>query len=363
MEYAAQHLYFKHNGTVKGPVSARILHKMFKNNEIEGNAQFSFDGESWYNISKLFTAKLKKFADKVSNVGTGKQPDKKPDKSSFKIKNKAKIQGLSKVMEKAKKAARRLQLTFSIVTAMSFSLGSIAIGAGIISVLRIYSPSMSPLLHIAVGLVPTVLLAAAFAHQFGNFYVYRLSGITLKERHSLALHLPWNRTPKEWPKCFRRWVYCGDWLIEDFSGDLLPYVRTFITGDAPTTIEEELDLWESFMAHTRKTLDFEVGHSVREMAAVESLPKWVREVTPGMNLPELERTLGKAGHDWAVSLLKRAASRKRVFANVDIRGDLHEALFEFHYCRLPEGREGLMVILRPHMKDLPFLEDSISDAA
>lgn len=274
------------------------------------------------------------------------------------------INGLFIIMERARVGAERTIRFFPIATAVIFCLSSLCIAFLIIAFGHLLLHDCPPLFLGLTALLPSVLLAGAIAHLAGNYLLRRFCGLDNLERRSLALHLPWNRTPSEWPAYFRRWIYCGDWLVENFSGDLLPYVRAFVTGDVPKNIEEELALWSSFMQSSRRSQEIEVGHSVRELACVDALPSWTREITPGMNLPDLEKALGNTGHEWAVSLLKRAATRKRIFGLVDITGDLHEAIFEFHYSRLSNDREGLMVVIRPHLpRNVRFMEDSFSDVA
>lgn len=219
---------------------------------------------------------------------------------------------------------------------------------------------------VLAALLPCVLVGSAISHLAGNFFLRLLTGINDKERRCLALHLPWRSTPTEWPRYLRKWIYTGDWLVENFGGDLLPYVRAFITGSTPCDLEEELDLWAELMSGTPFGMGghgLEVGHSVREMACVQRLPSWARDVMPGMTLHDLELQLGKAGREWAVSLIRRASRRKNIFCHVDLGGDLHEVSFEFHHCEMGGGREGLMVIIRPRLDDksLSFLDDSRSD--
>lgn len=274
------------------------------------------------------------------------------------------INGLFVVMERARRGAERAQRIFPSVTFGIFCATSLLMALLILLCGSVLLTAFSPVLLAAVAVLPSVLIAGAAAHLAGNILLRRCSGLNGLERRSLALHLPWNRTPAEWPTYYRRWIYCGDWLVENFSGDLLPYVRAFVTGEVPQNIEEELALWNGLMQCSRNRCDMEVGHSVRELACVDALPSWTREITPGMNLPELQKVLGKVGRDWAVSLLKRAATRKRVFSAVNLNGSLNEVKFEFHYSQLDNGREGLMVILRPHYpRGMKLSEDAISDVA
>lgn len=282
------------------------------------------------------------------------------------IRSGAEVSEIKQILKRTRRAAKSLNWRFGVLLAGCF-VGSCIIFSMLFTLISSYFfTQIMPLYHAILVLLPSALLSAALTHLSGNWFIYWLSGLTTTSRHCLALHLPWSRAPKEWPKFFRRWIYCGDWLIENFSGDLMPYVRAFVTGEKPRSINEELMIWNELMQRTnqRQNIEWEIGHSVRELAPVDNLPAWVREITPGMNLYEMERALGNVGHSWAVNLLKRAATRKKTFGSIDYDGDLHEAMFEFHYCQLSNNRDGLLVVIRPHHHhDLSSFGDSGVDAA
>ncbi len=272
------------------------------------------------------------------------------------------LSGLSLIMDKARAAVSPIKKAMPFVFSVSFLIVASACSVLIIIGAGMFFPETGTLTAFFFSLLPAILFGLGAGHIFGNYFIYAMAGLNDQERRSLALHLPWNKNPKNWPKYFRRWLYCGDWLVDNFSGDFLPYVRAFVTGDAPQTIEEELELWSEFLQNSRHNFKIEVGHSIRELACVDSLPVWTKDITPGMDLPALEKALGTAGHKWAVNLLKRAASRKRIFCNVNFSGDLSEIKFEFHYCLFESGREGIMVIIRPSVHSAGSMEETFSDA-
>ena len=337
------HLYLKIDSDVRGPMSANVLQRMFKNNELDSSAQFSFDGNKWASITKLFSARGKEVK---NNSNRGK-------KKNTKIIN-TNIAELPELLNKTQKASLILDKTFAPVAYMVFALSSLLLSSFGITLVQKFLPAYSALIQIGVTIVPSMLISAVFTHAFGNFFIARTTKLTKNQRYSLAVHMPWNRAPEEWSSYLKNWLYCNDWLVENDSADLLPYIRVFATGKAPETIDEEVDLWQSIMQDSKKGFDCIIGHSVRELACLEKLPAWTGEITPGMNLDELEQSLGNAGKKWAVSLLKRAASRKEEFAGIDLSGDLSEAIFEFHSSKLENGRKFLMVIIRAstrHKKD------------
>ncbi len=337
-----QHLYLRIGSDVRGPMSASVLHKMFKEKKIDNSAMFSFDGSKWASITKLFSSKAAKEAIKDS-IGGGKK------NNGLKIINpNNNISEIPQLVSKTERASKILQKTFAPSIYLVFAMGSVAMSTLLSASLRMLFPEFSSVLHIALAIIPSMLFAAVVAHGFGNLYIRKVTGLSIKERYSLAIHMPWENAPEGWSLSLKKWLYCGDWLVENDSGDMMPYVRAFVTGKAPVTIDEEVDLWQNIMQGSKKRFEGSIGHSVRELACLERLPAWTTEITPGMNLHELEKSLGTAGHKWAVSLLKRAASRRGDLKDVDLDGDLSEAIFEFYSSKLGNGRECLMVIISSH---------------
>ncbi len=338
-----QHLYLKIGSNVRGPVSANVLHNMFKNNEIDGSAMFSVDGNKWASITRLFSSKAAKNVQEYSN-DTGEQGE-----DPFKVNSSSSIGTcIPELLKRVNRASIILNRSFSLMTYLIFAGGSIAFSMGICLGLRFIIPSFSPLLHIAMAVVPAILMAGVAAHSFGNFYIKMLTRLSIKEKYSLAIHVPWENAPEEWCLPLTKWLYLNDWLIDSNAGDMLPYVRAFVTGVTPNTVEEEVDLWKNILQGSKKSFDPSVGRSVRELACLQRLPAWTTEITPGMNLHELEKSLGNAGRKWAMSLLKRAAARRKDLQEAAQSGDLDQVIFEFFCSRLAGGRECLLVIISTH---------------
>lgn len=335
-----QHLYFKVDSNVRGPVSANVLYKMFKNNEIDSSAKFSFDGSKWASITKLFTSKAAK--NSLKNSGNnGKKKDE-----GLKVVNASDLMSeIPELLKKADKAAETLNKTFELATYLIFALASVGMSMIISIGLRFVIPQFSALLHIAIAVVPAILAAGAIAHSFGNFYIKTLTKLSQKEKFSLAIHVPWERASAQWPSVLKKWLYCNDWLVENDSANMMPYVRAFVTGKAPVNVNEEVDLWRKVLQGNRKSFNASVGHSVRELACLERLPAWTTEITPGMNLPELEKSLGGAGRKWAISLLKRAATKRNDLNEIVLNGTFDDVIFEFFCTKLEDGRECLLVII------------------
>ncbi len=338
-----QHLYLKIGSNVRGPVSANVLHRMFKDKEIDSSAMFSFDGNKWASITKLFSSKAAKKAHESSN-DTGEQGD-----DPLKVNTSSNVGTcIPELLKRVNRASVILNKSFSFMTYLVFAACSIVFSMGICLALRFMLPAFSPLLHIAIGVVPAILMAGVAAHFFGNFYIKTLTKLSLNEKYSLAIHVPWENAPEEWGQPLAKWLYLNDWLIDSNTGDMLPYVRAFVTGVTPNTVDDEVDLWKNILQGSKKSFDPSVGRSVRELACLQRLPAWTAEITPGMNLHELEKSLGSAGRKWALSLLKRAAARRKDLQEAAQSGDLDQVIFEFFCSKLADGRECLLVIISNH---------------
>ena len=335
-----QHLYVKIDSNVRGPVSANVLHKMFKNNEIDSTAMFSFDGSKWASITKLFSSKAAK-----SSLKSSGNNGKKNDEGLKAVNTSGLMSEVPALLKKTDKAAETLSKTFEFVTYLVFALASIGMSMMISIGVRFAIPQFSALFHIAIAVVPAILIAGVIAHSFGNFYIKVLTKLSQKEKFSLALHVPWESSSAQWPVVLKKWLYCNDWLVDNDSLDIMPYVRAFVTGSAPASVDEEVDLWRKILQGNRKGFNASVGHSVRELACLERLPVWTSEITPGMNLFELEKSLGSAGRKWAIGLLKRAATKRTDLKEIALNGTFDDVIFEFFCSRLEDGRECLLVVI------------------
>lgn len=373
----ATEVYMRERDQVRGPLELRIVRLMLESGQLPPQLEFSFDRQRWLGAREL-AARLRAAGAATpapAPIPTPAGMDPEPGSSVSEeiaallpkiIRSGADTKTITRILKRARRAAWRLKWLFPPLVVGSF----LSVGAGLgwlgAAGARLVLPDVAPAMAWGMAALPAALLAATFTHGFGNLAIRALSGLGRQSRQCLALHLPWNRAPREWPKFFRRWIYCGDWMIESSASALTPYIRAFVTGPELRGIDDELAIWNELMqgaARGRQMESWETGHSVRELAKVDALPAWARDVTPGMGLGDMERSLGAAGHAWAVNLLKRAAMRKRSFGRIDFAGDLHEALFEFHYCRLSQGREGLLVVIRPHREgDSLFIADSVSDS-
>ncbi len=357
------HLYVKTDRGVRGPLSVRTLRQMVEAGLINAGSEVSLDGSKWIaarSLKGLLEASRRALpATPQKEMSMRKGAARRNESIS------ATIPELRRILSQVQRAVKVMPYAFTLSIWASFALTAVGSAVGLFMLGQMLAPAAAAALIVIAVLIPALLVAAAVAHGAGNFALRLMTGLSAPERRCLALHLPWSRTPGYWPRYLRKWIYCGDWLVDRFSHDLLPYVRAFVTGDAPATIEEELETWVELMNSTRASCahEIEVGKSVRELACVEKLPAWTEDVEPGTSLPDLEEKLGDIGHDWAVNLLKRAATRMQIFAQIDTDGDLHEASFEFHYCEMSGDRKGLLVILRPKF-DHPsrvMVDDTRSD--
>ncbi len=329
------HLYLKTSQGVRGPFSAYRLHEMVRRGRISSQSEVSPDGVRWLSAGRIrgLFSPVTREEPVATREGVVPVPAVRPE-----------VKRIAAAVDKAVRPVRR----YFRWTVAAAGLGAL-VGSLLIFQLgtRFLAPEAASIVVFGLALLPAALVGAAFGQLAGNLLIRALTRISDPERRCLALHVPWSRAPGRWPTCLRNWIYGGDWLRTTERDILLPYVRAFVTGEAPRTIEEELALWSELLAQTanRNVNGLEVGHAVRDLASLERLPDWTREVDPGTTLPKLVQRLGQVGRDWAICLFRRAVNRMPELAEADKTMD--QVLFEFHYCMLSREREALVVVLRP----------------
>lgn len=210
-------------------------------------------------------------------------------------------------------------------------------------------PGAGPELVWGLAILPSLLCGACAGHISGCLALATTTGLTGNQRRSLAMHLPARRVPAHWPGYLVNWLYGGDWLTERDEDVFMPYIRAFVTGDAPETPDDEMKLWAQLVrqAGSRKRC-LEIGQATRELAVLAGLPNWVRDLSPGTTLPQLRERLGdEATRKWSYKLLRHAIERMPELGDwIDPR-DADTAHFELWATQLPGDREALLVAIRP----------------
>ncbi len=331
----AAHLFFKTAHGINGPVSAYRLQELVRRGMITVTTQVSPDGLKWLDAGRIRGLFTNTQAKGVVSRGENPIPihGARPE--------------LKRIARAADGAVKRISRVFPVSVIAAVTLGLLACTPVFYFAARMVASRTSTVVLLFGAFLPAILLAAAAGQAAGNAILARMSGMTHADRRYLALHVPWSRAPGRWPGYFRNWIYGGDWLVDIQNEDIMPYVRVFVTGEVPASIDEEIGLWSQVLAYApcRGRDGLETGHAVRELASVDRLPDWTREIAPGTSLPTLQKRLGRVGRDWAACLLQRARIRMPELAGADDRPE--DALFEFHYLRLQNTREALLVIIRP----------------
>jgi hypothetical protein len=330
-------LYLRTEHGVEGPFSRMRLQRMAEEGIIGPDVRVSADRRTWWRASEVQGL--------LPSPGTPAAP-KKPDYVPSAV-DRPELADLMKRVDGRLVTARRV---FPVVVAASVVgglLGTYALAQGVLYRL---GPAMPGWLALMTAFDPSALLALAAGHLAGQWCLRAACGLSEGERKCLALYIPHTRAPHHWPGAFRNWIYGGDWLSDSRTEELFTYTRAFLVGSAPESIEEELEIWTQLYSGVGGGLrgGVEAGHAVRELACLEKLPSWARHLEPGTTLPDLLQRLGRAGRSWAEGLLRRAAVKHPAFrAEEGGACRLAEARFEFHYCLLRNGREALVVMIRP----------------
>lgn len=128
----------------------------------------------------------------------------------------------------------------------------------------------------------------------------------------------------------------------------LPYVRIFVMGDAPATCREEDCLWREIHGQISGDTLWEAGANHREISYPRELPNWAKQIEKGDGVEELKKRLGaKTAVDWVMHLWRRACRQWPALLAEEYPQDARRECFEAHSILLSDGREALVVVLRP----------------
>jgi hypothetical protein len=331
-------LYIRHNDAILGPFGVRQLRAMAQKGDIGMETRVSPDGKKWLLATKVRGL----FAGAVSDQHAAPEaiipiPAARPE--------------MRRILELVEGKRYGLALLFNGMVGITTLSVMFTTFVALYALLSFAIPSMHSVLVACMVWLPSLLFSAVCGHAAGNIFMKRYMGLEPSERRCLALHLPRSQAPGNWPAFLLNWIYCGDWLVENCDDELLPYVRAFITGNTPVSIDEELAIWYELMAELpiHVSRGMEVGFSVMELACLPKLPEWARTVSPGSSLADIESRLGVAARKWAQCLVRRAITKLPRMNEICQASRLSEISFDFHYTSLGEGREGLMVVIRPRL--------------
>ncbi|MCC8108191.1 MAG: hypothetical protein LIQ30_03920 [Planctomycetes bacterium] len=229
------------------------------------------------------------------------------------------------------------------------------IAAGIVSL----NPEVSPYYLIGGVILPALLAGAACGQAGGNLFLrlwFRMDDAT---RRGFTTRLTLARCPRDWPAHVKRWLFTGDWLGSPAYDLRLPYVRIFINGPAPETCAREDALWREIHMHISAGGRFESGTNIREISYPEALPSWAFEVDTGDGYSDLQAKIGDAeASAWVQHLWRRACRQWPALGACDYPAEARRECFEMHQVSLHDGRDALVVVLRPSTFVLELEEET-----
>lgn len=233
-------------------------------------------------------------------------------------------------------------------------------------------PDVSPYCVAGVVVLPGLLAGAAAGQAGGNLFLRLWYGIDDATRRGFATRLSLGRAPREWSATVKRWLFTGDWLGSPRFDLRLPYVRIFILGDSPATCREEDAIWREIHGQISGDSLWEAGTNIREISYPQQLPGWARLVNKGDGFDDLRRRIGNdAASEWVMHLWRRACRQWPALGAGDYPEQARRECFEMHSIPLCDGREALVVVLRPATfvdelgdelvaKDVPEKEKSLA---
>lgn len=245
--------------------------------------------------------------------------------------------------------AGRLARTLLKVTAASATFaGLFAVSGALTLVILHFMPDVSPV-FLAIGVVlPGLLGGAAFGQAGGNLFFRLWTGLDDATRRGFATRLSLARCPAGWPKYLKRWLFTGDWLGSPAYDLRLPYVRIYVQGDAPLTCREEDSMWREIHGNISGDSLWEAGTNIREISYPRELPSWAKQVEKGDGFADLQKRIGQnEASQWVMHLWRRACRQWPALGANDYPEKARRECFEMHSFTLTDGREALVVVLRP----------------
>jgi hypothetical protein len=221
---------------------------------------------------------------------------------------------------------------------------------------------ISPYYLASAVILPGLLAGAASGQMAGNLFLrlwYRLGGAA---RRGFATRLSLARCPRDWPAYLKRWLFTGDWLGSPAYDLRFPYMRIYIEGEAPLSCREEDALWREIHGYISGDSLWEAGTNIREISYPKELPAWARQVENGDNFADLRKRIGKnAASEWVMHIWRRACRQWPALGANDYPEQARRECFEMHSVPLADGRDALVVVLRP-VAFVAELEDAKQDA-
>ncbi|MCC8190327.1 MAG: hypothetical protein LIP77_06765 [Planctomycetes bacterium] len=253
------------------------------------------------------------------------------------------------VYDRLNRCSQRLEgfLLTAAAAAATFA-GLFGTAGGMAAVILRHFPDIAAPLLAGAVILPGMLVGAAAGQAGGNLFMrlrYRLDDAT---RRGFATRLGLSRAPEGWHAGLRRWLFTGDWLGTPAYDLRLPYVRIFIVGDAPDTCRDEDAIWREIHGQISGDSLWEAGTNIREISYPHTLPGWAREVSKGDGFADLQRRIGRTeATEWVMHLWRRACRQWPALGANDYPEQARRECFEMHSLFLADGRQALVVVLRP----------------
>lgn len=209
-------------------------------------------------------------------------------------------------------------------------------------------PDISPYYLAGAVILPGLLAGAAAGQTAGNLFLRLWYGLGTEARRGFATRLSLARCPRDWPGYLKRWLFTGDWVGSPSHDLRFPYVRMYIEGEAPSSCAEEDALWREVHGYISGDSLWEAGTNIREISYPKELPAWARQIENGDGFSDLRARIGeRAASEWIMHIRRRACRMWPELGANDCPGQARKECFEMHSVPLADGRDALVVVLRP----------------
>jgi hypothetical protein len=279
------------------------------------------------------------------------------------IKNDVEPEDWQDIYERIDSSAKRFPISLFHLTV---GAGTLAGLFGTVSVFMVvltqFFPFVAPSL-LACFISPLGFLVGAAGGQLGGNLFFQLwLGLDRETRRGFATRLTLARAPEEWALQVKKWLFTGDWMNSPVYDARLPYVRIFVSGDAPVSCAEEDRLWREIHDKVSGDSLWEAGANHREISYPMHLPAWARKVETGDGVEELDKRLGSdVSHAWVRHLWRRACRQWPLLGSGEFPLNARKETFEAHHLFLQHGREALLVVLRPNCFAAEVGEEEVAE--
>jgi hypothetical protein len=305
-------LYVRTERGAAGPYSRKAVRKMIRSGVLTKSGAVSHDGVSW------------RRADTIKGLFPRRRSAPVPPKTAAFDQTRSAGQVKTAEPFRASKEARSLLTRLENRPLLTRLLRSSVMGPALLGILAAESMALAAAMGLttsfswqtlwvtaALGIV-VLLVSVAALTSAGSRLAHWMVGLSDLERRFLALHV----APKQiaalgWSRLFQKWLYRGDHLLCNEPLSPPAYMHVFHAGASVDSAQDDVALWKRLAGSLPYALRplCHPGHTLRQIQAVEALPRWSTSLELLTDGYVLGGVLDHNYARWAAGFLGRARER------------------------------------------------------